>query len=373
MSATSECPKAGRLRAYLDGQLPPDEHRAIEEHLSSCLPCRARLEEISTRAAGVSLLVARTAVPDANVDEAWHRFRGRVTAPDTGSLIGRIMSMWHALSARSRGPAVAAVSVAVVAAIALVPPLRTAAAEVLDVFRVKQLKVISFDPDEATALSRFQEQLFTNVEVDEPEPIPVTSADEASSLAGYPVRVLATPPEGYTLEEFSVTPQRFASAEIDVEAARQLLELAGLPTDALPSDPGVVRITAVVPPMALLRYVDSSSHITIHQATSPEVSMPPDLDLTELGSLGLQLLGLWPEEADRISASIDWANTLVIPLPNDATRAREISVNGYAGYLLESEDSSHESAAIWQEGSILYAVTGDVRESVLLRVAESLQ
>ncbi|MHB0876450.1 MAG: zf-HC2 domain-containing protein [Anaerolineae bacterium] len=377
MSTTSECPGDGQLRAYLDGQLGEPERLAVEEHLAACPACERSKQEMAARMGSVSHLMAQATPAAADAEQAWCRFQGRVAGPRPNSLAWRFQTMWHTLHTRLRVPALSAASIAVVASLILVPPLRTAAAQLLDVFRVQQLKVISFDPAKAPSLASFTDTLFSRAEVDEVEPQPVASAEEAAQLAGYAVRLPAYVPDGLTLEQLAVMPQRHANATVNVPAVRTLLEAAGLSTDALPTDPDDASISAIIPPLTRAHYSGIGTDVTnllVFQTTSPQVSIPAGMDLTRLGSLGLQLLGLWPEEADRVSAGIDWANTLVIPIPSDASTAREISVHGYPGYLLQSEDDDEpETFALWQEGDMLYSVSANLKASEVLRVAESLR
>jgi anti-sigma factor RsiW len=41
-----ECPYTGQIGAYLDGELPAEERRAIEAHLSSCAACAREVGEV---------------------------------------------------------------------------------------------------------------------------------------------------------------------------------------------------------------------------------------------------------------------------------------------------------------------------------------
>ena len=68
------------LSAYLDGELPADERRAVELHLAGCPPCAAALEEL----AAVDALAREAAPPDAPAgyfDALPSRVRARVRAP----------------------------------------------------------------------------------------------------------------------------------------------------------------------------------------------------------------------------------------------------------------------------------------------------
>lgn len=54
----SECPREGAWRAYLDGELPPDEMARAGEHLERCAVCAALHRDLAGRAARVGILMA---------------------------------------------------------------------------------------------------------------------------------------------------------------------------------------------------------------------------------------------------------------------------------------------------------------------------
>lgn len=67
----------GRLRAYLDGALTPDEHRSMDAHLDECAECRSELDDLRLCSAGatdrLSLLdPAEREIPD--VEAALQQF-----------------------------------------------------------------------------------------------------------------------------------------------------------------------------------------------------------------------------------------------------------------------------------------------------------
>ncbi len=54
----SEC-EGRRLAAYYDGELPPRERAAVEEHIAGCSRCRSELEQLRR----LSRLIAETEAP----------------------------------------------------------------------------------------------------------------------------------------------------------------------------------------------------------------------------------------------------------------------------------------------------------------------
>ncbi|HEY1336000.1 MAG TPA: zf-HC2 domain-containing protein, partial [Bryobacteraceae bacterium] len=59
----TECWAEGRLRAYLDGECPPEELERIGAHLAECEDCRTAYEELAARAARVGEWMEALAEP----------------------------------------------------------------------------------------------------------------------------------------------------------------------------------------------------------------------------------------------------------------------------------------------------------------------
>jgi hypothetical protein len=113
------------------------------------------------------------------------------------------------------------------------------------------------------------------------------------------------------------------------------------------------------------------------QVTSPEVTAPDGLDLVQLAGIGLQFVGVEPEEAEHIANRIDWATTLVIPVPHQQVQSEDVVVDGSDAVLLREVrpgDSTLRSyMIIWVKDGMLYSLRGyrDPQEGLLM--AESLQ
>src|SRR4051794_40332120 len=70
----TNCYDEGRLRAYLDGELPALERAALAAHLAGCAACQAQLGRQRNLAGRIrSLLPGPPAAPDARA--ALHRLR----------------------------------------------------------------------------------------------------------------------------------------------------------------------------------------------------------------------------------------------------------------------------------------------------------
>jgi hypothetical protein len=114
--------------------------------------------------------------------------------------------------------------------------------------------------------------------------------------------------------------------------------------------------------------------IVLTQMTSPMVSVPEGVDMTQLAQIALEFSGMSSEEAAVFAASVDWATTLVVPIPRDVTTHSEVSVDGVTGVLIQrTAEDSPEYLLMWVKDGILYAIA-DVGEDTApaFALAESL-
>jgi hypothetical protein len=107
--------------------------------------------------------------------------------------------------------------------------------------------------------------------------------------------------------------------------------------------------------------------IIFMQAESPLVEYPADVDPAVLGEALLQVLGTEPREARRIARSIDWASTLLLPIPREMVTFREVTIDGVSGAALEPLDGQG-GALLWQKEGKVYMLTseGSVEDLLLL-------
>ena len=85
-----------------------------------------------------------------------------------------------------------------------------------------------------------------------------------------------------------------------------------------------------------------------------------------------QTLGMSESEAARLAASIDWTNTLLMPIPEEFATFSEVRVAGTSGLALSSLDGVN-SALMWQDGGRVYVISGPLTARELVRAANSLR
>jgi hypothetical protein len=285
----------------------------------------------------------------------------------------------------------AAASIAVVGFAFTLPPVQAAAEAFLDLFRVQQFTGVAFDPErlrglETSGLS--PEAIFGAVEPLAPPPQPVSyaTADDAGAAAGIRVRTPAWVPNGYSSMGFMGSSEMAARITINTAGLQAVLDTLGLPDVELPQGLDGQTATVRVPPVVTQTFVNRDfvgrdgevieRSVHVIQARSPDVSFPAGVDLSKLAYAGLRVLGMSRDEAYRMSVTIDWRTTLIVPVPTKALAYRPINVAGNEGLLIEGLAAGERlpgGVLMWSAGGETFAVTGPISGEELLEIAQTLQ
>jgi hypothetical protein len=274
----------------------------------------------------------------------------------------------------------AAASIAVVGFAFTLPPVQAAAEAFLDLFRVRHFTGVEFDPGRLQTLesSGFDPgEMFGSVEPLTPEPQPVSyaTAADASAAAGIRVRVPAWVPQGYTSTGFMGTSEMAARITFNTAGLQALLDALGLADVELPQGLDGQAATVRIPPVVTQTFAYGDMSLVVIQARSPDVSFPAGIDLSKLAYAGLRVLGMSRDEAYRMSVTIDWRSTLIVPVPSQAAAYRPINVDGNEGLLITgvAQEGHIGGVLMWSAGEQTYAVAGPVGDEELLEIAQTLQ
>lgn len=254
-----------------------------------------------------------------------------------------------------------------------VPQVGSAAQSFLNLFRVKRITAIAVDPARLQALQGssidFKTLFADTIEiVKQPgEPQTAASAAQASALAGIPVRAPATLGEGVPLSEIVVSGEGIARMTADADKAAALLQALGITDVQVPAALNGAKVTITTPPVAAAMYRTARATIVLAQARSPEVDLPPGVDLAQLGEIGLRAVGMPADDARRFAQTIDWNSTLIMPIPVNAASFREVDVRGAKGLLVQANASGGNGRPAggpnllltWSEGDVVFAMSGN--------------
>ena len=364
----------GELRAALDGELVGE----ALQHLESCADCRARRarlhkehQQVARRLAFFS--AAHEPVPAA--EKAWNRFSQK-------SLIKKETSMfkkWFAFPVVRFGTA----ALLILALVLAFPGTRALAGELLKLFRVQQVAVIPVDftgleqlTGDGALGNQFTALISNSMDMSQKpgDPVEAASAQEASQLAGFNVRL----PQGFTPSQIYVTDAAAFTMTLDRTKVQALLDEAGRSDLVLPESVDGADISVSVPASVSAAYgtcpkpqADNSETedgqipgrrypdcVILAQIPSPSVNAPADLDIDQLAQIGLEFTGMSHEEAVAFTDTVDWTSTLVIPIPKNAAKYEQVTVDGVTGTLVQRpSDDSPRFALLWVKDGIIYAIS----------------
>ncbi|MBI4752144.1 MAG: hypothetical protein HY774_26960 [Acidobacteria bacterium] len=327
------------------------------------------------------------------MDEFLNQFREEPRPEFAQDLYARLQT--QKASTTSRGvwkwsPLLAAASLAVVMVLALnVPTVRAIAQNFLDLFRVKKFAAVSIDIDRLKQLKEanldFRSLLTSDGSVSA-RPTPpqhVATPEAAAQLAGIQVRTPKLDQFGLTLRDVAVQPGQSNTFTADSGKLQALLEALEINDLEVPAQLNGAQVTMNFPTSVMMTYGREERSLMFVQSPSPHVSLPAGVQLSQLGEIALRVAGMSPSEARTFAQSIDWHNTLLVPVPSQSATFREVTVHGTSGILITSinpekpkqqvENHRRKGAMLlWSENGMVYAMSGDTVSVDLIEMANTI-
>ena len=247
--------------------------------------------------------------------------------------------------------------------------VRAAASDFLGLFRVQKFAAISISPEQLALIENLAESgLYPgDLEmIDEPgEPRQVTSIQEAEETTGLRLRtlsVLGEPDRVFVIDGGS------GRLVVNVENARAIVQAAGADPTLIPDSLDGATVAVTVYSGIAQNWGNGTA---LMQAPSPLVEYPDDVDPAALGEALLQALGMEPQQAQSLAQSIDWTNTLLLPIPENLATFSEVVVDDVTGLALSSIDGQN-AAILWEKKGHVYVLSGTNVEE-LTDVAQSIR
>ncbi len=276
-----------------------------------------------------------------------------------------------------------AASLALVAAVFTLPPVRAGAQAFLDLFRVVNFVGLSFDPQRLAQLRSdgldLPALLGDQVQVLKSSGPPVEFAEpaEAASATGMELATPAWMPVGLARTLIQAGGEKAFRVTVDAARLQSVLDALAIDDVSVPSALDDQTAEVQVPPVVRMVYANGSQRVEFLQARSPAVQFPAGVDLPTLARIGLRVLGLDSDEAYRFAQSVDWRSTLIVPVPASAASFRQVDVAGSSGLLIEYAKPQAAEAPtaliLWSAADRVYALLGNLRETSLLEMADTVQ
>lgn len=281
-----------------------------------------------------------------------------------------------------------ALAVAALALAFAIPAVRATAQQVLDLFRVREFAVVQIDESRIEKLraKKFDPEAMFGSSVEKlQEPGPArhfTDLAAAERAAGFEVLSPTFLARTLSPDTVIVRGESRVRVTITTQPLREMMDVMEVRDLELPAGLDGQRIEARMPTLVVQKFTGAGKRrAAFVQSESPEISMPPGLDLPRLGEIGLRLLGVEKAEARRLAGVIDWRTTLLVPVVASATKFQQVSVNGARGVLLETtstatpdgSDRGPGSVLMWTRDGRVFALLGNFSEVDMVQMAESVR
>jgi Putative zinc-finger len=393
------CPSDGTLQARLDGELEAGEMQELNQHVASCFRCRSRVELLQAQVEHVQGALATLAPSAATVDAVHALARFRTTLEEEQEPRDTWLGKLFAPRLRPAWGVLALVCAVVV--LLSVAPARTFAERILAMLRVQKITVVSVYPsstetrtDQRTA--KMLSQLISDnvvVTMDAGKPQPQPSAAAASKLAGFDVRTIG---ELGTPRKILVNGEAAFQMTLNRDRMQAILQEAGRSDIQLPSSIGAM-VAVHIPRTVLSAYGNCPERMAHHgpppqeqpggesnqpdaadncvfmvQAPSPTVSVPPNLNISQVAEAALELAGMSPSEAHSFCQTVDWSSTLVVPVPGNVSSYQTVNVDGVTGTLISLRSDRNRYSLLWVKNGIIYSLNGHGDPNQALNLAASL-
>lgn len=290
----------------------------------------------------------------------------------------------------------------VVAALALaftLEPVRAAAREFLDLFRVKRFAAVPVDPQRLERLAKggldFKSLVADQVQVvvAPGEPVSVASPEAGAVEAGIVAELPAVLPRRAELAETRVARPGAFRVQVDTAKLEALALAAGADEIEVPAWWNGVTVDVEMPPVLAVRYARTVEYadgrppredsFLLFQSATPQVELPEGFDLAILGRLGLRLAGMSAQEALAFSRAIDWRATFLVPVPVQGGTFREVEVSGQKGLLVtvqpprtgpDTPAPRAHSVVLWSTDDKVFALQGPATHDgvEILEMAQSV-
>jgi len=269
--------------------------------------------------------------------------------------------------------------VVVLLAIVPLPSGRASAQAFLDLFRVTHVAAVPVNMDRLNQLTErgldISSMIGSQVEVlADPGPAQVyTSPAVAAAAAGLTLHAPTRLPPGLVLVRTEMKGEHAARVKADTSKLQDVLAALDIGDVAVPR--GLDGQTAMirVPPIVRTVYANGKQEVSLFQARSPEITLPPGLDLPPLAEIGLRIAGLGSGEAHTLANAIDWRSTMLVPIPAGASNFRQIDLQGSRGLFIEPTSQRGPRGVMWSRNGAIYAMTGSIGSETLLQIAASVQ
>lgn len=382
-----KCPEAGTIQAYIDGELEIGMRKDMEIHLKECGDCGkayAALKENDDFTFGklTSYKDHCASIQSQPAKPVFSGTSGGSGRKGQGPSLRITKGVYEFMKNYKRYIS-AACAVVVLATCIAVQPVRAAISDALSIFRVDNFKGLRITPQEFSELRANLEKGQGDISLDSLGKMNVVggqskdvSQQEASSLAGFPVK-FAESPAGSN-PEIKLTEPATVSFTLDAANVNTVLR-SFKAKELLPTEIDGKTFTADFGARITARYHEGTKDFNLIETTTPAFNVPEGVDADQLFKI-ITDVPVFPEDLkSRIKSISDWKNTLYIPLMESPDAAiEEVSLNGITAYVYTGAENAEdpakaESGIVWMDNGVITAIASNAAKGDLIAFAEELK
>jgi hypothetical protein len=246
--------------------------------------------------------------------------------------------------------------------------VRTAASELLTIFRVEKLQTISITPEDMASIEKAMREGTGMVDIENlgkfeftgEQKREKTTLEVAQGAVDFRLNLPAGLPGGYNAPEILLDSGGTINFTLNTVNVNQFLQSFGS-EKLLPDELNGKTFTVVMPPQVTAAYnCAGNSEVVIGQCRSPEL-LASGSDVMAIRDSLLALPFLPDDLRSQLASINDWQHTLIVP--NIEGSSQEVSVAGSQGVFISSPDSAETgdvSCLIWQKDDVVSTVSGSL-------------
>ena len=376
------CYDAGSWQAFLEGEVSDAGKAEMEEHLQFCETCRETLQrEMENLAFTNTRLSAYLYSPqrsDVDTGSAWDRFEDSSIKQNETSARKGVLKMLS----RYRVAATAAAVLLALAASLSFAPVRSAASELLTIFRVEKVKTVNISPSDMAGIEKairegtgqIDIKNFGQMEFNGSQASGRASLEEARAAVDFQLNLPAVLPGNFSAPEIYKNSGGTLNFTLDTVNANQVLKTFGS-EKLLPAELNGKTFTVQIPAQITANYKGpDNNRIFIGLGRSPEL-VAPGSDVLQIRDALLALPFLPDSLRSQLASINDWQHTFIVP--NIGGSSQEVDVAGVQGVFIKTPqgeaNGSEISSLVWQKAGVVYTVSGNLTVEQALTIANSMQ
>jgi hypothetical protein len=117
-----------------------------------------------------------------------------------------------------------------------------------------------------------------------------------------------------------------------------------------------------------------SDCVRLREGPSPEVNVPPDLNVENLAEIGLEVAGMNPSQAHDFLQTVNWKSTLTLTVPRFLRSYQVVKADGAQATLLTMAGRRGPGyTLVWAKNGLVYTLVGFGDSSQAVGLADSLK